>query len=210
MAEKLSPDARLEVVDWIVSKRTGGLHGDHRDPPPFEKLQGDPYTALLENARAFRQHLMALEDDDLLLEGQRELACQEAQEQTYQIGVERIAKEDERQAAERERARQAERGRRGGERSKLSPAILEACLQVRKNLRDPQPSAKMGWRELIRLAGADQLTTSDGKFSLRCLGDDRVGVFDTATGNVVRSIRERAFRDYWRRSLGTKAAFVPK
>jgi hypothetical protein len=206
MAKLPRENLRLQVVEWLVCNRTT-FYGDHRDPPPPEKLLGDPYAALLANARALRASLVAMPFEELQLEFDAELARQQALQESLRTGMAWLANKDEREAAERERARQAELGRRGGKRSKRSPVIMEACLRVRKKLTESHPTTKTGWRGLVKLAAAGQFSTSDGKFQLCCVHDNHIGVVATKTGKVVKQIGERAFSNYWRDSLDTKPGF---
>jgi hypothetical protein len=195
MADVLSAAERLLAVDWLVSVRTG-LYGDHRDPQPEHPVRGDLYVAAATNARELRLFLMELPDDDLRLELSAEIARVHGLREQYRTGDELVSQEEQRAEIERARLRQAELGKRGGNRSKRSPVIEEFCQQIRRGNLTPPHLAKKEWRELFELATV-QAPTVDGKFRLCIVGSDRVGVVSTKTGEVIRSLGERAFRKYW-------------
>jgi hypothetical protein len=85
-----------------------------------------------------------------------------------------------------------ERARRGGQRDKRSPAIVEAVQQI--HMGKGRIPTKKALRELVDLA-RDGFTTSDGKFKLRPNEKDEIVAVEIKTGKT-RSFTERALRNY--------------
>jgi hypothetical protein len=188
VSKKLAPDERREIIDWIVSTRTG-LHGDQRDP-----VLGlvAPYTggALAMNAKVVRAQLEAMADRELLSQGAKELEEQTEMNARFQVGQAWLAQVEQTQEAERKRADRQEFARRGGSVPKKMPGVVAACEALRSR---GITSAKQALTELRVRA----FETENGRFTVCVNKDDRVEQVDKFNNRKTNISRDSFRTGYW-------------